>query len=276
MGIGSAVIRAMTVNGLYSDCTVNVVKQGKGVTGLSLNKSSVAIDEGKNLSLSVRFTPRSPANKTIYWSSSNPSVANVNGKGNVICQAPGTAVITATASSGRSAQCTITVRSLAVSQVILKKSYLEVDEGKTASLSASVLPKNARIKTISWSSSNPAIATVSSKGRITTYSPGTVQITATAHNGVSASCTLVVRSLAVTSIALNKTVLSLNLGRTYSLRAALLPRNTRYKVVTWSSSNPGVATVTASGKVRAVGQGTAVITAIAHNGLSASCTVTVP
>ncbi len=274
-GIGSTVIRARTVNGLYKDCTVNVVKSGKGVTGLSLSKRSAAIDEGKKLTLTVRFTPRSPANKTIIWSSSNPSVASVNKKGTVICLAPGTAVITATASSGISAKCTVTVRSLAVTRVILKENHLEVNEGKSASLTASVLPKNARFKTIVWTSSDPSVAKVSSKGKITTYKPGTVKITATAHNGVSSSCTLVVRSLAVTAITLNRKALSMKPGRTYYLRAAFLPRNARYKTVTWISSNPGIATVTAGGKVRAVGHGTAIITAIAHNGLSVSCTVAV-
>jgi uncharacterized protein YjdB len=264
------------VNGLYKDCTISVVKSGKGVTGLSLNKGSAAVDEGKTLKLSVRLKPSSPANKTVVWSSSDPSVANVNNKGTVSCTTPGTAVITVIASSGIIAQCTVTVRSLAVSQVVLKKGYLEVDEGKTTSLSASVLPKNARFKTISWTSSDPSIATVTSKGKITTYKPGTVQITATAHNGVSASCTLNVRSLAVAAISLNKTALLLKPGRTTTLKAALLPRNTRYKFVTWVSSDPNIAIVSAKGKIKAVSSGTVVITAIAHNGLTASCTVAVP
>jgi uncharacterized protein YjdB len=158
----------------------------------------------------------------------------------------------------------------------LKKGYLTVDEGKSTSLTASVLPKNARFKAVSWTSSDPSVATVSPKGKITTYKPGTVQITATAHNGVSSSCTLVVRSLAVTAIALKKPALTLRPGRYSTVKATLQPRNTRYKTVTWVSSNPGVATVSAAGQVRAVSPGTAVITAIAHNGLSASCSVIVP
>lgn len=158
----------------------------------------------------------------------------------------------------------------------MNKGYLEVDEGKTASLRASVLPRNARFKSVSWSSSDPSIATVSQKGKITTYRPGTVQIIATAHNGVAGTCTLVVRSLAVTSISLNKAALSLKLGRTFTLKAKLLPKNTPYKTVAWISSNPAVATVTSGGKVMAVGSGTATITAISHNGIAASCNVTVP
>ena len=275
-GIGSTVIRASTVNGLYADCTVNVVRSGKGVVGISLNKGSASADEGKSIRLSARLSPRSPANRTIAWSSSNPSVASVNGKGTVFCASPGTAVITATASSGISAQCTVRVNSLAVAQVKLSKTYLSVDEGKRATLKASVLPKKARIKTVTWSSSDPSVASVSSKGRITTYKPGTVQITATAHNGVSASCTLVVRSLAVSSITLNKTALTLKTRRSTTIKAILQPKNARFKAVTWISSNPGIVTVSAKGRVKAISPGTATITAVAHNGLSASCSVTVP
>ncbi len=355
---GTAVMRASTVNGLYRECVVNVVKPGKGVLAISM-RSSASVDEGKTVKLTAGLSPRSAVNKTVLWSSSNPAVASVDSKGTVFgsspgtaliyaeassglrvhcvvtvnslavsqvlisktalrvdegksakltasvlpknaryktitwsssnpavatvsakgavsCIAPGTAVITATAINGVSAQCVLTVNSLAVSQVNLSKTYLEVDEGKSAALSASVLPKNARFKTIAWTTSDPSIATVSSKGKITTYKPGTVQITATAHNGVTSSCTLVVRSLAVTSIALNKAALTLKPKASYTLKAALLPKNARYKAVTWVSSNPAIATVSTSGKVKAISPGTVSITAIAHNGLSASCTVTVP
>ena len=148
-------------------CTVNVVKKGAGVTAISIRSSSYAVDEGKTLPLSVNLTPRSPKNKAVVWSSSNNAVAAVDGRGKVFGLTPGTATITATASSGVFAQCTVTVNSLAVTQVVIKKNYIEVDEGKTASASASVLPRNARYKTVSWSSSDPGIASVSQKGRIT-------------------------------------------------------------------------------------------------------------
>ena len=183
--------------------------------------------------------------------------------------------IIATAQNGVSAACTLVVRSLAISQVVIKKNYIEVDEGKTASVSAAILPRNARYKAVSWSSSDPGIAAVSTRGRITAYRPGSVQIIATAHNGISAACTLVVRSLAVASISLKKTELSLAAGRSTTLKAVLLPKNTRYKTITWVSSNPSVASVTTSGRVRAIGPGTATITATAHNGLFAQCIVTV-
>jgi uncharacterized protein YjdB len=276
VGIGTATISAVTANGITSTCSVTVTSPNKGITAISLSKTFTSIDEGKKLKLTAKIKPSTAQNKTIVWSSSNTAVATVNGLGNISALTPGTTVITATASSGLSAQCTITVNSLGVSAVLLKKSYLEVDEGKPTSLSASVLPKNARFKTVTWTSSDPSVASVSPKGKIITYKPGTVQIMATAHNGVTSSCTLVVRSLAVTTIALNKAVITLKHGRTSTVKATLLPKNARNKTVSWISSDPSIATVSASGKIKAIGSGTAIITVISHNGLSASCTIIVP
>ena len=272
--VGMAIIRASAVNGLYQDCYVSVVKPGKGVVGISLSKAHVAIDEGKKASISARLNPRSPQNKTVTWSSSDPNIASVS-KGMIIGHSPGTVVITATASSGVAAQCTVVIRSLAVSQVVMRKGYLAVDEGKKTSLSASVLPRNARNKTLSWSSSDPSIASVSAKGKITAHQPGTVQIIATAHNGVSSSSTLVVRSLAVSSVSLKRNPILLKVGRTTNLKATLAPKNTRYKNVTWSSSDPSIAVVSPKGSIKGINPGTVTITAMAHNGIVATCTVTV-
>ena len=277
VNVGATYITAESQDGsaIKAAVTVNVVAANKGVTGIKLKKSSAAIDEGKTISLSAKLTPQSAKSKTISWSSSNPSVASVDGKGKVSALTPGEAVITATASSGISAQCTVTVKSLAVSQVNLSKTYLEVDEGKRTSLKASVLPKKARFKAVAWSTSDPSIATVSATGKIATFKPGTVQITATAHNGVSASCTLLVRSLAVTSIRINKATVDLRIGRTATLRAYILPTKTRYKTITWVSSNPAIATVTSRGKIKAIMPGYVIISAISHNGIEASCIVNV-
>ena len=272
---GSAVIQATAANGISATCSVQVVGAGKSVAGIYLNKTSASMDEGKTVSLSARLTPRSPLNKMVLWNSSNPSVASVDGKGKVNGLTAGTAVITATASSGVSAQCQVTVNSLAVSQVVLKKGYLEVDEGKSTSLSASVLPRNARFKTVTWSSSDPGIASVSSKGKITTFASGTVQITATAHNGVSSSCTLVVRSLAVSQVIIKKSYLEVDEGKSTSLSASVLPRNARFKTVTWSSSDLNIATVSSKGRITTFAPGTVQITATAHNGVSSSCTLVV-
>ena len=79
-----------------------------------------------------------------------------------------------------------------VTSVTLNKSALSLEVGKTGKLSATVLPNSATNKSVSWSSNNEAVATVSSKGIVTAKKAGTAVITATAANGKSASCTVTV------------------------------------------------------------------------------------
>jgi uncharacterized protein YjdB len=275
IGVGSTTIRASTVNGLYADCTINVAKPGKGVTGISLNKICAAIDEGKTLKLKAKLTPGSPANKTIAWSSSNPSVASVDSKGKVYGLVPGAAVITATASSGASAVCTVTVNSLAVSQVTLNNTAITLIEGKSATLRAALVPRNARFKTLAWVSSNPDVACVTQRGAVKGISPGTCTISAIAHNGVKGYCTVTVLEIFASRISLNKRSASIYIGSGLQLTAKITPAKTRNKAVTWASGNLSVAAVDANGYVQSIAVGTATITATTANGLTAACTLTV-
>ncbi|MDR0794332.1 MAG: Ig-like domain-containing protein [Chitinophagaceae bacterium] len=81
-------------------------------------------------------------------------------------------------------------------------------------------------------------------------------------------------SISVTGISLNKTTLNLNINKIKTLTATVAPGNATEKTVTWSSNNTDIATVDTAGKVTAVAEGTAVITAIAGE-KTATCTVTV-
>jgi len=78
-----------------------------------------------------------------------------------------------------------------------------------------------------------------------------------------------------TSVALNKTTLTLDIGKTSNLRATVYPSNASNKKCTWSSSNTSVATVDSNGKVTAKKAGTATITVKTSNGKTATCKVTV-
>ena len=97
------------------------------------------------------------------------------------------------------------------------------------------------------------------------------------NNGKSATCTVTVqdKEIAVNSVSLNKSLLTLDVGNTETLTCTVLPANATNKTITWSSNNSAVATVSSSGLVRAVGVGTTTIKAMTNNGKSATCTVTV-
>ncbi|EHJ02114.1 Ig domain protein group 2 domain protein [Clostridium sp. DL-VIII] len=154
--------------------------------------------------------------------------------------------------------------------------------GKTGTFTATVLPNNASNKGLIWKSNNVKVATVSSSGKLTAVGVGTATITCTASDGSGKSAVCVVTvtnpsTVKVTSVALNTTKLNWVVGKTGTFTATVLPNNATNKAITWKSSNTKVATVSSSGKLTAVGVGTATITCTANDGSgkSATCVVTV-
>ena len=111
-------------------------------------------------------------------------MATVTSKGVVKAVKKGTATITATAAdgSGKKAVCKITVKQ-PVTGLKISKTALTVTRGKTAALKVTVSPSNANNKTLKWTTSNKAVATVTSKGVVKGIKKGTATITATATDG---------------------------------------------------------------------------------------------
>ena len=281
---GTAVITATSTNGKSAGCTVTVEKKQIPVTEVRLSESTVGIVEGSTYKLTATVLPENTTDsKNVSWSSSNSEVATVDANGTVTAKRAGTAVITATSTNGKSAGCTVTVskKEIPITEISLDKSSATLTEGETTTLTATVLPENTTYgKSVKWSSSNVAVATVDIMGKVTAKSAGTAIITAISENGKTASCTITVNkkdtNITITEVRLNKSTETLTEGDKTTLTATVLPENTTdSKNVSWSSSNSEVATVDANGIVTAKRAGTAVITATSTNGKSAGCTVTV-
>ena len=162
-----------------------------------------------------------------------------------------------------------------VKSVTLNKTSLEMIAGSaetgTATLTADVGPEYASDKTLFWLTSNEKVATVDDDGKVTAVGSGEAKITATA-GGKTATCTVKVTVL-VTGITLDETDLTVD-DDPVTLVAKVTPEGATDKTVTWSSSNDRVATVDANGKVKAVGNGEAKITAKAGD-KTATCKVLV-
>ncbi|MDR2094854.1 MAG: Ig-like domain-containing protein [Treponema sp.] len=166
----------------------------------------------------------------------------------------------------------------AVTGVSLNKTTLSVAVGGTETLNATVAPADAANKNVTWTSSDPAKATVSGSGVVTGVAEGTTTITVTTvDGGYTATCTITVTPpVDVTGVSLNKTTLSVYVGDTETLTATITPANATNKAVSWTSDNEGVATVSAAGVVKGVAEGTATITVTtADGGYTATCAVTV-
>lgn len=242
-----------------------------------LDQSEVTIVRLQKIKLTASFAPADASTKA-KWTTSNRRVASVSSNGLVTGVKAGTAVITCTAKdgSGVSASCTVTVIPIDPTSVRISKTTVILKPNKTVSLKATVSPKNTDFKSVTWTSDNPGVATVTYRGKVKGVGEGTATITASTTNGITASCTVTVSMIYPSGIRLNKTAITLKSGKAYTLKATLSPKKNDFKTVTWTSDNIGIATVTSKGKVKAVSPGTATITATTANGIIASCTVNVP
>lgn len=270
---GKTTITATTKDGGFTaSCEVTVKRH---VSGVSLNKASLTLYVGETESLAATVAPEDASDKTVAWSSDNSAVASVS-NGKVTANKPGTAVIkVVTNDLSKEAACTVTVKRHAES-VELSQKEIKLYLGENRSLTATVLPSDASDKNVTWSSSNPNVATVSTAGNVVSKSVGTTVITVkTADGGHQASCHVTVLEPVVyaTSLTITPQALNMNIGESASLTLQMLPSNANEKLV-WESDNEYVARVV-NGDITAVGVGVAKIMVKGKNVTSNEVTVTV-
>ena len=268
---GTATITVTTENGLRETCTVTVNKMA---TSVSLNKSSMTLGIGESYNLAVTIPSDTVAYKKTA-TTSNSSVATATISDNtckVTAKGEGTATITVKLLNGKQATCKVTVKKMATS-VTLNKTSLTLGVGETFDLNSSI-PSGTAAYYRDFYSKNTAVATATKSGGIVTaVAPGTTTVYVQLKNGAVANCTITVKKMA-TVVLLNKTSLSLDVGKTYTLTASI-PSSTAAYYKTFTSSDTSVATVNSSGVVTGKGAGRATITVKLNNGKSASCTVVV-
>lgn len=266
---GKATIRASAV-GASASCEITVLSP---MTGIALDKSFLTLNRNTTSRLTASFLPEdATGDRTVTWSSTAPSIADVDQNGNIVASTPGTAYITARCGEFTSI-CTVTVIAQ-IDGVYLDQSAMVVDRGTDSQLTATILPLDTtEDKTITWASSNPDVATVDATGKVTGIKIGKATITAQVGTHTT-TCSISVVAL-IHGISLDKTELTLDRGTTGQLAVAYDPPDTTDdKTVTWSSSAPDVATVDASGKVTGAKIGAAIITAKVGEH-TASCTINV-
>ncbi|WP_158551693.1 Ig-like domain-containing protein [Collinsella sp. TF10-11AT] len=276
---GDATVSMYLGGRLCDTMTVHVVKPGEepAKTTVSITDGySTSMDKGTTQQLKAKVSPDDKASKVV-WSSSNENVLTVDGNGLVIAVGDGNATITATVDGVSATTDTITVTTpvVRISSVSLSASNLKLAVGgEPSTLTATVEPNNATNKNVSWSSSDPEVATVAD-GVVTPVKAGAATITVTTEDGeYSATCKVTVIQPA-TGITLDKQKVTLVGAATEQLKATVVPAEADQTVV-WKSSNDSVATVDQTGKVTSVSKGAATITASTEDGTySQDCAVTV-
>ena len=177
-------------------------------------------------------------------------------------------------------QTEVEIPKVAVSGITLNNSTLSLTTGQNFTLQAMLSPSNATNKEVTWESSDAGVAAVSKDGVVTAKKAGKATIVAKAadESGKYASCVVTVTEVKkeVTGVMLNKSSLNLGVGGSEVLSATVLPADATNKQVTWLSSTPSIATVSQSGVVTGVKEGTTQISVITAEGSkTAICSVTV-
>ena len=278
-GTANIIATANDASGKTGICVVTV--SPRLVTGITMSPTTLTLNTTQTSTLTATVAPINATLSTVKWTSSDETVATVDGNGKVSAIKIGTATITASANdaSGKSATCLVTVSAKKVTTITVTATATALYMNETATVTASVVPTDATDKTVTWSSDNTNFATVTSDGTVTAVAAGTVTITATANDGsgVTGTILITVSPRLVTSITMSPTTATLYVNDNTTLTASVAPSNATLTTVKWSSSDETVATVDANGKVTANKIGTATITASANDasGKSATCVITV-
>ena len=249
------------------------------MTGVKISPEAAVVTVGYTKQLKATVQPETSKNQKVTFTSSDTSVATVSSSGLVKAIAEGSAVIIAkTDEGGFEATAVINVIPVVKSESVkLNAKSKTIYVGDTYELKATVLPNNTTSKKVTWTSTNPSVAKVSSKGVVTAKSAGKATIICTTKDsGKSVKCSITVKNILPTKVKLNKTKLSLKAGATATLKATVTPTNATIKTVKWKSSNTSVAKVNSKGKITAVKPGTCTITCTTTSGKkTATCKVTV-
>lgn len=183
--LGTSKIKVTAKDGSKKSATVLVVV-GKKVKKITLNKTSVTLNNNRTYKLKKSISNKNAVYKAVQWKSTNTKIATVNSNGVVKGLKRGSCYVVATAKDGskKSAKCKVTVRQLVTKLSYNKKTQkTSVDVGKTIKFNVVVSPSNANNKGLVFSTSNKKVATVNSKGIIKGLKSGKVVITAKAKDG---------------------------------------------------------------------------------------------
>lgn len=281
-GAGTTTITAASADGKASvSFTLNTTKVD--AQSVTVEPGEVSISYGRSKQLTAKVMPEDTTRYKIHWESSDEKIATVDETGLVTATGVGDATIKAISDDNDQVfgTCTVHAENVRAEGVEVDKESLTLQVGSTKTLHALVSPADTYNKKVSWSSSNPAIASVNEDGEVTGVAiGGPVAITATTKDGgFSSSCQVTVQkdAIPVTGISLEEEAYyfasdyfsetnPLPDQPVHRLTAKVEPETATNTDVLWTSDTPEVAAVDEFGRVTAVGEGAAVITAATKDG----------
>jgi uncharacterized protein YjdB len=260
--------------------TSSITVGPKPVGAVILSPTQVSVEAGGTRQLTAQVTDDQGnvlTGRPITFSTNNAAVATVSAAGVVTGVAIGTATITGT-SEGKSGTADVTVTAVPVATVEINPSSFDMTVGQTGQLSAVARDARGTVLTgraVGWSSGAPSVVTISSTGVVTAVGAGSAIVFATIE-GRTASATVNVRLIAVTSVAVAPPASNIAVGGAVQLVPTVLSGTTvlTNRVVGWTSSNDAVAVVSSTGRVTGIKAGVVTITATSE-GVSGTATIIV-
>lgn len=230
--------------------------------------------------ISAEVYPVGYKNQRITWRSSNETIAKIDAYGNIIAYAPGEVILEAYHEETGKTKDALLKIIRPVTGIFMPATELKMNIGDApAALEVWLTPNDASVEDIKWTSKDASIAEVDQLGRVKAVGAGMTEIIASNSAGdAQGKCfvTVVNQTVNVNEVEIqNKENNRIGLGDFLSAVATVLPNNAKNKTLVWSSSDEKIATVNANGTIRALGVGTATITASAPGGAADSIDITV-
>ena len=253
---------------------VTVIRE---ITGLKFDPKNIDIAVGGTGYAQIEISPADASNPSVTFSSDKPGVATVDSFGLITAVSKGTATIRAKAAdgSGKTASMTVNVVQMPES-ITLDKTAVTVNTGRSARVTATVLPRNANNRAVTWESTDPLIAKVNADGQITGVKAGTCQVIcrAKADQSITAVVDVTVHQL-VTAITPDVRTITINVGETGQIHWTVGPDDVTNNAVTLSSNKTAVATVDQNGLITAHKRGECTVTIKAQDAGGKTATVKV-
>lgn len=271
---GRAVITAINQDNIVVGFCEVTVRQP--VTSISLSETNVVVSlSAGSFQLRATVLPANATNQNVKYTSTNTTVIRVDSEGKVTLVGSGSATIIVTSEDtpSVSAICNVTVTT-PVTGIELDTKNVNLVVGETYRLTYTILPMSATNKQVTFSTSNNRVCSVNATGQIYAVAPGSAIVTITSVDGKYTQSASVTVTQFATSIKLEKTELTLNVGENYTIKVTTTPAATN-DLFDYEISNKKVATVSSTGVITAKAEGTAIVIVKTNRGLTAFLYLTV-
>lgn len=279
---GEAVI---TGSYLFQDSKTDfILKVFEHSNGIQISQRELEINVGETLQMIAQTLPLEKSDGRITWESEDNTVVSISNDGVLTAKKAGVVYITAKSTDGgysRECRVSVTNKDIPIQSISINPPTKTLTVGDSFQLAVVVLPTNATDCTISWTTTNSNVVSVTTEGLITALSDGCAQIIAATKDGsnLSAICEVTVNKcfVPITDITLNKTTYEGKVSDEFNIAATINPEDASNKVLLWKSSDESVVSVDNLGHVRLLSEGNAIISATAtdDSGVYAECVITV-